>query len=59
MKIQVTIKNVFGNETIYPICETAKLFARLARQKSLTMREIETIKELGYEVEVVQEVKSL
>lgn len=54
MAIQVTIKNVYGNETIYPSCEKAKAFAALAGQKTLTMREITLIKSLGYAVNVIQ-----
>lgn len=57
--IKVTIKNVYGKETIYPACEASKLFAALAGQKSLTGREIKLIKELGYSIEVIQEVKAL
>jgi hypothetical protein len=57
--IKVTIKNVYGKETIYPACEASEKFAALAGQKSLTAREIKLIKELGYSIEVVQAVKSL
>jgi hypothetical protein len=28
MKIQVTIKNVYGNELIYPMCKISKAFRR-------------------------------
>ncbi len=59
MVIQVKIKNVYGNETIYPVCDKAKIFARMVGQKSLTMTEIQNIKALGYTVQVVQEVKGL
>lgn len=54
MSIQVILKTVYGNETIYPVCEKAHAFARLAGQKTLTMREVNIIKGLGYEVQVVQ-----
>lgn len=59
MKIQVSIKSVYGQEKIYPVCKNAKLFAELVGQKTLTRSDISKIKMLGYEVEVVQEVKSL
>ncbi len=59
MSIQVKIKNVYGTEKIYPVCEQAKLFAQLAGQKTLTTREINLIKQLGYEIEVVQDKVSL
>lgn len=51
--IQVEIKSVYGNEKIYPVCIKAKAFARLVRQTTLTNRDIEAIKELGFTVEVV------
>jgi len=53
MKLQVTIKNVYGNETIYPACEQSKLLAKLAGHKTLTRYDIELIKALGYTVEVI------
>lgn len=59
MKIQVSIRNVYGNQTIYPACTQSKLFATLVSQATLTSRDIKIIKELGYSVEVAQEVQSL
>ncbi len=52
-KIQVTVRNVYGKETVYPICEKAHTFAKLVGQKTLTMSQLRTIKELGYEIEAV------
>ena len=54
MKITIEIKGVYGLETIYPACDTAKLFARLAGTKTITRHALETIKLLGYEIEVKQ-----
>lgn len=59
MSITVEVRNVYGNQTIYPVCETAKKFADLARQKTLTSREIRLIKELGYEIQVKQQAVAL
>lgn len=58
-QLKVIIKNVYGNETIYPACDQSRLFAELAKQKTLTHREIRIIKELGYTIEVVSEKISL
>jgi hypothetical protein len=55
MTIQVTIKNVYGNQTIYPICEKAKIFANIKGQKTLTAADINHIKMLGYTVQVVSQ----
>lgn len=54
MTIIVSIKNVYGNETIYPVCGTAKKFANLTGTKTLTRYAIEQIKSLGYTVQVEQ-----
>ena len=55
MQITVKLKNVFGVERIYPICEKAKLFTKLAGSATLTAEKIKYIKELGYKVVVVQQ----
>jgi hypothetical protein len=59
MKIQVKITHPFGQERINPKCENASYFCKLLNQKSLTRNNIDYIKALGFEVEVVQEVVSL
>lgn len=51
----VKITNVFGNRTIYPINEEAKIFARIAGTKTLTESTIKNMKALGYDVYVQQE----
>ena len=50
MEIYVEIKNVYGNDLIYPYCEKAKLFARITNSKTLNKLQINVIKELGYEI---------
>jgi hypothetical protein len=52
MTITVTVREVYGIKTIYPACDTAKLLARLANTKTLTRAALETIRALGYTVEV-------
>lgn len=58
-RITVTIRNVYGNELIDPLCETAQLFTKLTGRKTLTRSDIHWIKQLGYEVYVQQEVTKL
>jgi len=48
----VTIKTVYGNDLIYPSNQTAFLFLQLTGKKTFTYTEIETIKNLGYEVQI-------
>lgn len=46
--LTVAIKNVYGNRTIYPACETSHKLADLIGTKTFTDRAIEQIKGLGY-----------
>jgi hypothetical protein len=49
--IIVRIKNVYGKDLIYPVCEKAKAFATIQGGKTLTNRTINTlINELGYDL---------
>ena len=57
--IKVRITSSYGKELIYPMCEKAELFCAIARAKSLTRNDIDRIKALGFDVEVVPEVTSL
>jgi len=60
MNIQVTIKNIYGMDRIYPHCDKAKLFAAIADTSTLTISTVAKIKNLGYTVEVVHNgVKTL
>lgn len=59
MNIQVQVKTIYGNQTIYPICDKAKTFAKMLRQTTLTMTDVNNIKNLGFEVEVIQPVIKL
>lgn len=59
MTITVQIKNVYGQEKIYPACDKAKLFASLKGQSTLTQSDIKHIKALGYTIEIKQNITSL
>lgn len=50
--IVVKIKDIYGTQTIYPVCEIAKGLAALAGTKTLTQASIKIIKSLGYQVSV-------
>jgi hypothetical protein len=49
MQIVVKVKNVYGNELIYPVCEHAKMCAELTGTKTLSQRNVDTLKRLGFE----------
>jgi len=55
MKIQVFIKNVYGNQLIYPKCKIAKSFSDIAKTKTLSIENLKTIASIGYDVQLVDE----
>ncbi len=59
MEIIVTIKSVYGNSLVYPICQKAMLFADIAGTATLTDDTIRSIKTLGYRVKVQPITKEL
>jgi len=50
--ITVQVRNVFGNELVYPADDQAVLFARLIGAKTFNAFQIGTIRRLGYAVHV-------
>ena len=48
MDIFVEVKNVYGVQTVYPVCDQAKFFAALAGTKTLTSQAIKLIRQAGY-----------
>jgi hypothetical protein len=52
MFITVSVRNVYGNELVYPTDDTALLFARLLGTKTFNHHQLTTIKALGYAVHV-------
>jgi len=54
MEIVVNVREVYGNRTVYPLCDTAKLFAALAGTKTLTHHALTLIERLGYSIVVKQ-----
>ena len=44
----------YGRVNIRPVCEQAKLLARLTGNKTLSQADIATIKALGYTIQVEQ-----
>jgi hypothetical protein len=50
--IIVRLRNVYGTERVYPVCETARAFAEATGTTTLTRRHIEIIKRLGFTIEI-------
>jgi len=50
--IIVEIKDVYGSRVVYPACEAAKAFARIAGTKTLTPATLREIESLGFGIDV-------
>lgn len=48
--VTIEVKNVYGVLKIYPVCQNAKIFARIAGTTTLTKATIEKIRELDFEI---------
>tara|TARA_Y100000114_G_C11641926_1_gene269733 strand:+ start:300 stop:515 length:216 start_codon:yes stop_codon:yes gene_type:complete len=48
--IVIRIEKNYGVEVIYPVCDAAKTFARIAKTKTLTMETVQLAKSLGFEL---------
>jgi hypothetical protein len=55
LKITVRVRNIYGNRTVYPVCDKAKIFAQMAGHSTLTAATLDGIRRLGYLIEVEQE----
>jgi hypothetical protein len=53
MEILVEVKTNYGTQHIYPVCKQGKLFAELTGKKTLTYQAIDTIRRMGYKINVV------
>ena len=59
MKLQVQVKNVFGNELIYPVCKDAKFLCGVAGTKTFTDALIRMCKHHGYAFEFVAATRKI
>lgn len=53
--ITVKVKDVYGKSLVYPICEDAQRFAKIAGTKTLSRAVILQIKAMGFDVQVKRE----
>jgi len=49
-EIKVKVKNVYGQDLVYPICPKAKIFAQIAGTTTITPETLSKIMLLGYDV---------
>jgi hypothetical protein len=55
MEITVKRTKVYGNDVVYPVCDTAICLTLLGDTKTLTPRQIGIIKALGYKIVLEQQ----
>jgi len=48
MELEVEVKNLYGRDVVYPVCEKSQLLTRLSGNRTLTSEAIAVIKQLGY-----------
>ena len=54
MQLIVEIKNIYGVERIYAVCNNSKLITKLKQSKTLNKEDISILRELGYQIETKQ-----
>lgn len=55
MEITVKRTKVYGNDVVYPVCDTAICLTMLGDTKTITPRQIGIIKVLGYKIVLEQQ----
>lgn len=48
--IEIEVKSVYGNTLIYPVNDAAKILARIAGKKTLSVSDLQNASALGLEV---------
>lgn len=56
MPITVQVRNVYGNDLVYPADETAEKFARLLKVKTFNAFQLGMIRSLGYAIHTSEQL---
>lgn len=56
--VEIEVRNVYGNFTIYPINEAAKLFAEIAGTKTLTNKTLALAERMGFAIKEVFQART-
>lgn len=59
MKIKLKTRRVYGTNAILPACNRSEALFKLIGRPTLTMQELSTVFKMGFEIEIVGEVKEL
>lgn len=54
MKKEITVRvtKVYGNDTVYPVCDMSKLFCQIAKKKTLSTFDVGLLKMAGWTINV-------
>ncbi len=53
MEIKIKVRSVYGVNKVYPICEKAQLFAKIAGTTTLTVPTLKSILDLDYHIQEI------
>lgn len=53
MTVTLRRRDVYGNSLVYPVCQTAQTLASMVGRKTLTDRDLDHIRRLGYTIQFV------
>ena len=53
MNIKISLKNVYGNWFFYPECKVSKTIADIAKTKTLSKDNLNSLGKIGYQIELV------
>ena len=59
MNITIKFKDVYGNRLVYPVCDNAQHFAKIAGTKTLSDSVLKTIISMGYDIKMATEELTL
>ena len=59
LTLRIKVRDIYGKQTYYPDDQTSHLFCELLGQRTLTTRDIDVIKRMGYTVLATREEVAL
>ena len=57
LNIKMSLQNVYGNWLFYPECKASKVFADIAKTKTLSKEILRSLEAIGYQIEIVNNSK--
>lgn len=57
-ELKLRIKEVYGKVFFYPECPTSILISKLTRRKTFTIKDVNILEQLGYNINVIKKERS-